>query len=104
MDKVEITVAGNEIAIGLPSVLDLASADGLLAACREAVSLRKKTVFQAGAVERLSTPCAQVLLAAGKAFREAGVPFSLHQPTEALVEGFSDLGLFSILTQWDVTA
>jgi len=68
----------------------------------EAITLGKKVVIDASAVERISTPCIQVLLSAVKTMDEKGLEFSLFSPTEVFVDAFNDLGLFPVLMKWKV--
>ena len=58
--------------------------------------------LDAGSVERLSTPCVQILLAAVTAMKAADVSCTLLRPSDAFIDSFNDLGLFPVLKQWTI--
>ena len=53
-------------------------------------------------VDAVSTAGIQMLLAAAEYVRRSEAKLLLAKPTEALVEGFADLGLFAELMAWNV--
>lgn len=85
--------------IRLPAVLDLTQAaqlrDDMLAVLALGVAR-----LDAGEVERMSTPSAQVLLAAGRAAQAAGVDFKIVNASDAFRNGLLDLGLRSEFKNW----
>jgi len=90
--------AASEV-FGLPDVLDLTQAQGLrdgLAALMADGSL----VLDAGAVERMSTPCIQVLLAAARTADAAHIRFSITNPSPAFRTALADLGLQADFSSW----
>jgi chemotaxis protein CheX len=83
----------------LPQVLDLTQAREL----REQMiaRLRNGTVaMDAGAVERMSTPCLQVLLAGGHAAEAANSSFRIINASASFRAAVEDLGLRSQFTNW----
>lgn len=56
--------------------------------------------LDAGAVERMSTPCVQVLLAAGRAAEAAQCTFQIINASSCFREAVADLGLEHQFTQW----
>jgi anti-anti-sigma regulatory factor len=83
----------------LAEVLDLAQATSLRDVM--ATLLRGDAVIlDAGAVERMSTPCAQVLLAAARAAESAGLRFTISNASAAFQTAFADLGLQSEFDEW----
>ena len=92
----------DELEIKLPSVLDKAVPavlrDVLLQETRAGTTVR----LEAAAVDKVSTPCVQLLLAAAEFVTRRGARFVLAKPSEALVEAFNDLGLFATLMTWNV--
>ena len=58
--------------------------------------------LECDAVTKVSTPSVQLLLAAAEFISGQGARFVLANPSEALVEAFSDLGLFATLMTWNV--
>jgi chemotaxis protein CheX len=57
-------------------------------------------LLDAAAVERMSTPCAQILLAAGRAAGAAGRPFKITNASEVFRAAIADLGLQSDFSNW----
>ncbi|HEY0185781.1 MAG TPA: STAS domain-containing protein [Rhodopila sp.] len=83
----------------MPQILDLTQATPLrdkLAALLDAGGL----VLDAGAVERMSTPCAQVLLAAGRAAAAAGTPLRIINASTVFQAALADLGLQPEFSGW----
>jgi chemotaxis protein CheX len=85
----------------LPQLLDLTVArslrDDMMALLQNGA-----IVLDAGAVERMSTPCAQVLLAAGRAAEAANSQFQIVNASDCFRAAIVDLGLQSQFTNWMV--
>lgn len=73
----------------LPTVLDLASANDLLAVLRERLASGSPLHLDASGVETLTLPCIQIILAAIRTYDVV----SIDNPSAAFVSAFSDLGL-----------
>lgn len=85
----------------LPAVLDMQAAIALKDMLGEAMCSRsQQVVFSAASVERIGTPCVQVLVAAARGLAAENRTLSLLQPTDAMRVAFSDLGLSAELDQW----
>jgi chemotaxis protein CheX len=92
---------GGDALTGLPQVLDLTQAQNL----RDTMAARLGSgplVLDASAVERMSTPCAQVLLAAGRAADLAGSPFRIINSSDVFQTALIDLGLEAEFKNWTV--
>lgn len=85
--------------IDLDSDLDLVAAAALKERLLEAVDGDAAVVIDASSVERLTTPCAQVLVAAVHALAGQDKSLILKTPSEAFVSAFADLGLEAVLQQ-----
>ena len=109
-DGVSSQSSGGDIAPGqgsgkpltrLPSGLDLTGAqflrDTLVAQLTDGSLL-----LDASAVERMSTPCVQVLLAAARAADLAGSPFQVRDASEVFQAALADLGLKAEFNKWMV--
>jgi chemotaxis protein CheX len=86
---------------GLPQVLDLTQAQNL----RDAMMARLsdgQLVLDASAVERMSTPCVQVLLATGRAADLAGSVFQIVDASDVFRTALADLGLHAEFKNWMV--
>ena len=90
--------------ITLGPVLDIRAASPLRDGLQKALKRGKPIVLDAAQVDRLSTPCIQVLLAAGKSVEAAASRIVLAQASDAFVAAFSDLGLFANLMNWQAEA
>jgi chemotaxis protein CheX len=88
--------------IKLPAALDntvpAELKDVLLQETRAGTTVR----LDAAAVDKVSTPCVQLLLAAAEFIARREARLVLATPSEALVEAFSDLGPFATLMTWNV--
>lgn len=102
MNEIQISTTDRGAQIVLPGVLDMRAAGSLKAALQQAVSGGQPLTVKASAVERLSTPCAQVLVAAQRAMVAANLGFKLSEPSDPFIDAFNDLGLFPVLKQWDI--
>jgi len=85
----------DEAAMLLPKVLDLAAAEGLLMSMQQHVKEEGPLCFDASAVEILTLPCAQIILAAKLCHGR----ISIENPSLAFALAFEDLG---INWSWDV--
>jgi chemotaxis protein CheX len=87
--------------IRLPQVLDLTRAQNL----RDTMAARLSggpLVLDASAVERMSTPCVQVLLAAGRAADLAGSTFQFINASDVFRTALTDLGIEAEFKNWMV--
>jgi chemotaxis protein CheX len=95
----EAASCGDRHSLPLPRMLDLLYAKGL----RDTLLTRLAVgdlILDATAVEWLSTPCAQVLLAAGRAATATGVRFLIDRPSQAFRQALSEFGLDGEFRQW----
>lgn len=83
----------------LPRVLDITKAQELLTEMLEGVR-HGPMVVDVSEVERVSTPCLQVLLAAGLACDATGSAFRIRNPSETFATALADLGLQSEFSKW----
>jgi anti-anti-sigma regulatory factor len=84
----------------LPDCLDLTRAQELRDELSAALLRGTPLQIDASAVERLSTPCAQVLLAAGRAAAAGPAPLSITDPSDAFRAALADLGLQAEFSSW----
>src|SRR3546814_3048022 len=80
----------------------LPAADPLWHSFHEIMAQGGKVGIDAAAVDRLSTPCVQILVSAVQHMEQHGIPFVIRSPSDAFVTAFDDLGLFSYLMKWPV--
>jgi anti-anti-sigma regulatory factor len=77
----------------LPPVLDLLAAASLCEQLQARLQSGEPIDVDASEVERVSTPCLQVLTSALLSARSRGLGFTLRTPSPTLVSAFVDLGL-----------
>lgn len=81
--------ATNTVKVKLPPVLDLAAAESFLETLRGHVAAGTPLHLDASAVETLTLPCMQIIVAA----QRTEVPVSIVNASEAFASAFADLGL-----------
>ncbi|SCA54850.1 conserved hypothetical protein [Candidatus Terasakiella magnetica] len=94
--KVENGVAG----LSLIPILDMSVAEELLMSFRECTTLSKDVTIDSEGVERISTPCVQVMLAASIDVEANGGKFSIKNTSSGFERGMRDLGLSEYLDNW----
>jgi len=87
--------------IRLPQLLDLPQAQNLRTTMAALLG-NGAVLLDASAVERMSTPCAQVLVAAGRAADLAGSPFQINDASDVFLAALADLGLQAEFKNWVV--
>lgn len=102
MSSFEMTAIDGGRRLKLPPVLDMLAAEGLREALKESLVLGGRLEIDAGQVERLSTPCIQVLVAGSRALTDSGNGLVVDQPTDVFLNGFYDLGLALVLADWTI--
>jgi chemotaxis protein CheX len=88
--------------LSLTPVLGMREARPLKQALEEALAKGLPVILVAQPVERLSTACAQLLVAFAAAMEQAGLPLRLSRPSQAFLASLSELGLDPILKKWGV--
>ena len=86
--------------IRLSSILNLTMAQPLHEQLLTALETDDQLIVDGTDVELMTTPCLQVLLSAGQACEGSGQPFSIANPSEAIIIAFNDLGLTTYLERW----
>jgi anti-anti-sigma regulatory factor len=95
MEQAE-TGAGDSVS--LSAVADLVEAGPLKSRLEQALALGSGITVDASAVQRISSPCLQVLVAGVGSFAKAGGPsLVIGNPSEAFCETASVLGLMDAL-------
>lgn len=86
--------------IELAEVLDIRAAARLKDALSQILNKPTEVSIKADRVERLSTPCIQVLLAFAIHRWSSNLPTRLVEPSAAFVDSFDILGLSNHLNSW----
>jgi anti-anti-sigma regulatory factor len=83
--------------LALPATMDQLAAEPLCRALQERILRDKKLLIDGSAVERASTACLQILLAASLSAAARDIGFELVAASPALIEALHDLGLNQLL-------
>lgn len=81
----------------LPATLDRLAAESLCRTLQDGLLAGRPLQLDGSGVERVSTACLQVLLAAARSAAAREVPFAVTAPSDALIEALADLGLAGTL-------
>ena len=82
------------VTISLPSILDITAAAELKRNLLEALASGSSISINASAVQRVTTPCLQILAAAARSVAQAGGGrFRLHSVPQGLSETIAMMGL-----------
>ncbi len=92
--------AADAASVVLPSFLDLGFASDLKAILQDAIAGDGEVVIDGSAVEGITSPCIQVLVAASATASGPGRGLRLLNATECLESAFSDLGLDHQYRSW----
>lgn len=84
----------------LPAAMDLTIAAALRDAALERIGSPGDLILIAAVVERVTTPCIQVLLAAQRSLEENGCALRLVDDNGVLQRAFADLGLDVQYNRW----
>jgi anti-anti-sigma regulatory factor len=84
-------------ALSLPASLDLTCADSLHHALQDHIAQQRGVLLDGREVERVGTPCVQLLVAAAASARAHGQPFRILAASQALRQAARDLALGDVL-------
>ena len=93
-----MVVSSQEIV--LAPVLDLSLADQLKEIFLTALAAGGDIRLDAGKVDRITTPCLQLFVAADRAVSENGGKLKIVQASEAVVTALRDIGLEDMYQKW----
>jgi len=99
-DTFSIKVEGDEAILTLIPILDMAIAEELLRSLRECTSMIKNVALDSKGVERLSTPCVQIILSTAAEVKKNGGAFCVRNVSPGFERGMRDLGLTTQLDTW----
>ena len=84
----------------LPETADISAIDGLHLQMKEAIASAKEIQLEGKDVDRITTPCIQILLSAYNSLKDSDKGFSLKEPSEECVAAFEDMGLDEYIKRW----
>lgn len=102
MSTIMFDISDGRQHLGFPPSLDLKATKPLKHALGQALERGLPIVIDAGDVERLSTTCAQVLVAFETAARKADTAVTFRRPSAAFFAAFEILGLGPITSRWNL--
>ncbi|MEH6476535.1 MAG: STAS domain-containing protein [Sneathiella sp.] len=86
--------------VPLPHILNLSVAEELREKFLQHLPLGTDLELDASQVETITTPCIQVIVAAGISIEDVGNKLTIHNPSTAFSDAFSDLGLTEYFDNW----
>ncbi len=102
MNGIQSEVMDDTLHITMPRVLDIPAAADLKDVVLEMVEPEMTVSIQSADVEQMTTPGIQILMASAAYIDRRKAKLKIVKPSEAFIDGFSDLGLFSHLMAWNV--
>ena len=102
MSQIQSEIVDKEIKVVLPVTLDVPSSEALRDNVLDTMASGLTLKLDSKDVEQITTPGIQMLLAIAECASRKEVAFKMANPSEALIEGFKDSGLFSELMLWDL--
>lgn len=84
----------------LDSFLDIIVVEGLRSRLVEAIEETGKLTLDASLVERVTTPCIQLFIAADKELLKNGEGLKIIQATDVMVSALKDIGLEDTYQEW----
>ena len=93
------TAATANGSFALPEMLDLTQATHLRDSMTR-LSAESSILLDASSVERMSTPCVQILLVVGLAAQATGKSFKISNASEVFRTAIADLGLHPEFSNW----
>ena len=97
---IPVHTRGGTTRLSLPATLDISAADDLHSALRKAVYRGRPVEIDCSQVSRLSTACAQILLAADLGLSQVDLRMTVRDCSEEFEYALSDLGLYEKLESW----
>ncbi len=89
-----------ENTVPLPNILNLSIAEDLRETFVQQMIADTDLVLDASAVDTITTPCMQVIVAAGKSLEENGNALSILNSSPAFAAAIDDLGLTDLFDKW----
>lgn len=91
-----------ELNFALPNILSLGTAEELREKFLQNLVMGSDIQVNAQNVDAITTPCLQVIIAAGNSFEEAGCQLSIENPSDVFVTAFNDLGFGDLIEKWRI--
>ena len=98
----EILAETSDTQVSLPPILNLSVAEELREKFLQHIPLGSDLELDASQVETITTPCVQVIVAAGISIEDVGNKLAIHNPSTAFSDAFSDLGLNEYFAKWRI--
>ena len=99
-DTFTISQTGGASVVKLAPIMEMAASEEFLDVVRSCVVASDEVHFDASMVERLSTPCIQVIVACAMQMEKQGKNFRVVQPSQAFERGMGELGFKEYLDNW----
>jgi anti-anti-sigma regulatory factor len=93
-------MVGNARTIDLPAISDIAVCSELQNQLLDAFAQKHDSMVTAHSVRKVSTPCVQIIVAAGLEAERRGLGFALGDMSAVFRDAFGHLGLSEYLERW----
>ncbi len=84
----------------LPNILNLSISEDLRETFVQHLIADTDLILDASAVDTITTPCMQVIVAAGKSLEDSGKALSILNSSPAFTAAINDLGLSDLFDKW----
>ena len=86
--------------ITMPSSMDIMAAEEIKQLLLEAINNAANIVVDAAKVERLTTPCIQLLIAFDQELKNQNTTFKITNASDAFINALEDVGLDEKYQEW----
>jgi anti-anti-sigma regulatory factor len=101
MTIIKSKLTKGQLTLTLPEMLDIPASGALRETVLKSVKPEQTVKLNCAEVTQVTSPGVQMLIAVAEYVGRQKARFVIASPSDALVEAFGDLGLFSQLMAWD---
>lgn len=101
MMKITSNLVDDQLDVDMPAILDTPASRDLRQLILKSVKTGQTVKLNCAKISQITTPGAQTMIAIGDFVGRQSARFVIVSPSDALVEAFADLGLFSQLMAWE---
>ena len=95
-----VKVEQDKATVTLLPILDMSASDEFLDVMKACVSAQNSIILDGEDVQRVSTPCVQVMLGAAKTVEDAGGSFTIKNMSSDFERALRELGLAEYIDKW----
>jgi len=99
-DRFQVNIEPDVAAIELEAISDLSVAGDLRDLLAAMINGSRDIIVGASKVERVTTPCVQVLISCSSELEAGGYKFRLQEPSQQFCDSLIDLGFENLMEKW----